>query len=776
MLAEATNPRGEFISSDVLLKGFKLLSVTPKKLSANDTAVDKIYFSKKECDECVKSHARFIAAVREAGRAFAFCLPKTKKYKKARDEAAESHRDSKDRLFNQLFSRVSSGKYRYTGRHYRYLSANPHGIGTVKTPNSKSITDCWEKIPEYFIILAWAEDNSHGSKHKYKNLIESFLDETAKEACSGLLLKSYRLLKQQKEALNLQSKNATPDEARTIDNQVALLDSITGKLSIQLLDWGINPDIADVIDSEAATNISTSRTAEQNDRKPNESSVAKEIEDAQEKTYANPIANEIINDPGCELFNDIEGMRLTGESVVSICEDFSRGLLHEKEFSEVSHTPSLYPYWAMAEGAREIKEIWKLTPFYLGKTDTLPKRTKLLSKYLDWNCNYSFWQAIEKFYRSAIQEGTKYNDSDIMMIHYLGIVYGKSIKLINSLHGRWLEFDLNKLGNHLYALLQSESNDKEFLHDLILQELDVIKKWVKILHDELPEFELARLRGEMPTQSHKESECITMFPFEKKFKLIGQPNFIVPEDKQVALGRQLEKIAKAQEFKFTETTFSAPKYTGGNCDFEYRIQDKIDPDSDHYTINFNYFKSDNTLRIYSCIPAARTMPIVKFIVENYLQVHLGKEISTSYGLDSTPVVFETPQSNIKFQERLYCERFKVSKDFKYIYDSVHTVDNYPLIQNLENTGNKVIEVLKKLFNAYGKKTTSGWVYSGGGAWGPHFAKKPYSLFKTQQIAVRRNPNTNKNEWRIIPLAEFDEESPIGLHSKRKNHSNQKNNF
>ena len=496
----------------------------------------------------------------------------------------------------------------------------------------------------------------------------------------------------------------------------------------------------------------------------------------QESAYANPVANEIINDPGCELFNDTERMRLTGESIVDFCENLSIRHLHKKEFSVVSRNSSLYRFWVMAEGAREIKEIWKLTPFYLGKTDTLPKRTKLLSKYLDWNCNYSFWQAIDKFYRSAIQGDVKYNDSDITMIHYLGIVYGKSIKLINSLHGRWLEFDLNKLGNHLYALLQSESNDKEFLHDLVLQELDVIKKWVGILHDELPEFELARLRGEMPTQSHKESECITMFPFEKKFKLIGLPNFIVPEDKQVALGRQLEKIAKAQEFKFKETTFSAPKYTSGNCDFEYRIQDKIDPDSDHYTIYFNYFKSDNTLRVYSCIPAARTMPIVKFIVENYLHVHLGKEISTSYGLDSIPVVSETPQPTIKFQKRLYCERFKVSKDFKYIYDSVHTIDNYPLIQNLENTGNKVIEVLKKLFNSYGKKTTSGWVYSGGGAWGPHFAKKPYSLFKSQQISVRRNPDTNEHEWRIVPLAEFDEQSPIGLHSKHKNHSNLKNNF
>lgn len=368
-------------------------------------------------------------------------------------------------------------------------------------------------------------------------------------------------------------------------------------------------------------------------------------------SYNNPIANEIINDPGCELFNDIEGMRLTGESVVSICEDFSRGHLHEKEFSEVSRTPSLYPYWAMGEGAREIKEIWKLTPFYLGKTDTLPKRTKLLSKYLDWNCNYSFWQAIDKFYRSAIQGDIKYNDSDIMMIHYLGTVYGKSIKLINSLHGRWLEFDLNKLGNHLYALLQSKNNDKEFLHDLVLQELDVIKKWVRILHDELPEFELARLRGEMPTQNHKESEGITMFPFEKKFKLIGQPNFIVPEDKQVALGRQLEKIAKAQEFKFKETAYLAPKHTDGNCDFEYRIQDKIDPDSDHYTIYFNYFKSNNILRIYSFIPAARTMPLVEFIVENYLQVHLGKEISTSYGLEPSVTKNSPPKRNAHSNKR-----------------------------------------------------------------------------------------------------------------------------
>ena len=135
-----------------------------------------------------------------------------------------------------------------------------------------------------------------------------------------------------------------------------------------------------------------------------------------------------------------------------------------------------------------------------------------------------------------------------------------------------------------------------------------------------------------------------------------------------------------------------------------------------------------------------------------------------------------PPTNIEFQKKLYCERFKVSKDFKYIYDSAHPSKDYPSIQNLENAGTKVIGILKTLFAEYGKKRTSGWVYSKGGSWGPHFGKPPYSLFKGQQIAVRKNSETNKYEWRIIPFAEFDEESPIGLHSKRKNHSNLKNNF
>ena len=142
--------------------------------------------------------------------------------------------------------------------------------------------------------------------------------------------------------------------------------------------------------------------------------------------------------------------------------------------------------------------------------------------------------------------------------------------------------------------------------------------------------------------------------------------------------------------------------------------------------------------------------------------------------DQCPI--EPLPTDVEFQKKLYCKRFRVSKDFKYIYDSVHTRKCYPNIQNLEDAGNKVISILRKLFAAYGKKSTDGWVYSEGGAWGPHFGKAPYSLFKSQQISVRKNPETNKSEWRIIPLEEFDEESPIGLHSKRKKHSNQKNNF
>lgn len=162
--------------------------------------------------------------------------------------------------------------------------------------------------------------------------------------------------------------------------------------------------------------------------------------------------------------------------------------------------------------------------------------------------------------------------------------------------------------------------------------------------------------------------------------------------------------------------------------------------------------------------------------ENNLQIRPGNETNTSHSLDATSIDSELSPPNIEFQKKLYCGRFKVSKDFKYIIDTIHRCKEYPSIQNLENTGGKVIEVLKKLFTAYGKKRTSGWVYSGGGSWCPHFGKKPYSTFKKQQIETRRNPSTNKSEWRIIPLAEFDEESPIGLHSKRKNHSNQKNNF
>lgn len=226
------------------------------------------------------------------------------------------------------------------------------------------------------------------------------------------------------------------------------------------------------------------------------------------RTYDNPIANEIINDPGCELFNDTERMRLTGESILSLCEKLSNKPLDKKEFAEVSRDPSLYPYWVMAEGVREIREIWKLTQFYIGKVDSIPKGIKFVSYYMNWDCEYSFWQAIDKFYRSAIQRNINYNDTDIMIIHYLGIVYGKSIKLINNHYGYWLEFDLKKLGDHLYAILERKTDKKEF-GTLVIKQLEVIKKWVDILHNELPIYETARLRGENPKDDSLAKKVIT---------------------------------------------------------------------------------------------------------------------------------------------------------------------------------------------------------------------------------------------------------------------------
>lgn len=134
------------------------------------------------------------------------------------------------------------------------------------------------------------------------------------------------------------------------------------------------------------------------------------------------------------------------------------------------------------------------------------------------------------------------------------------------------------------------------------------------------------------------------------------------------------------------------------------------------------------------------------------------------------------KTEIKWQKKLLCERFQVSKDYKHITDTAHCYKEYPNIQNLNATSNKVIGILKKLFAAYGKKRTGGWVHSGGGTWGPYFGRRPYSIFKNQQIQVRRNPETNKSEWRIIPLNEFDFTSPIGIHSKQKKHSTSKNIF
>ena len=271
------------------------------------------------------------------------------------------------------------------------------------------------------------------------------------------------------------------------------------------------------------------------------------------RTYDNPVANEIINDPGCELFNDTCGMRLTGESIVSMCEEFSLAQLREKEFSEVSHKQELYPYWAMAEGAREIKGIWKLMPFYTGKTNLLPKRTILLSNYLDWNCKYSFWQAIDKFYRAAIQENIKYKDTDIMLIHYLGVVFGKSIKLINDPYGYWLEFDLKKLGDRLYAILERKTGKKESLGTLVIEQLDVIKKWVDRLHNELPVYETARLRGEKP-----KDDC-----FAKKVaaEIRKQPLDARLVDVAPSAGKPLRAAMKDPGGRPKKTTHGAEHYT-----------------------------------------------------------------------------------------------------------------------------------------------------------------------------------------------------------------------
>lgn len=121
-----------------------------------------------------------------------------------------------------------------------------------------------------------------------------------------------------------------------------------------------------------------------------------------------------------------------------------------------------------------------------------------------------------------------------------------------------------------------------------------------------------------------------MFPCSKVFHLNGKPTFNVPEDKQVAFGRQLEKIVKAQRFTFKETCLLPPVRTNGDRNFEYRILQTLDPHGEHYAIRFSYFEADNTLEIYSEIPAERVLPIATYIVENYLNVHLGETISTSY--------------------------------------------------------------------------------------------------------------------------------------------------
>ena len=82
-----------------------------------------------------------------------------------------------------------------------------------------------------------------------------------------------------------------------------------------------------------------------------------------------------------------------------------------------------------------------------------------------------------------------------------------------------------------------------------------------------------------------------MFPCSKVFHLNGKPTFNVPEGKQVAFGRQLEKIVKAQRFTFKETCLLPPARTVGDRNFEYRILLTLDPHGEHYAIRFKYFES-----------------------------------------------------------------------------------------------------------------------------------------------------------------------------------------
>ena len=247
VLADAARGRGEFISSDVLLKSFRLLAVTPKTLRSKSVKPDDLLFTRKECEECLKSYTLFIDAVLEEERAMLLRVPakeRNRLQKKSGDKPAENKTERKARLFAHLFEMSGTGKYRYTGKHFNYLINNRNKFKTVSTPDKVGTPDTLGQIFEYYIVRVWAQEKSRNNAKKKSELMQKFIDEVEIESCRDLFLNIYKSSKDTKAKLLAEQKATAPDDAKKLDDQIALADSLSKMMALELLRHKIDPDTA----------------------------------------------------------------------------------------------------------------------------------------------------------------------------------------------------------------------------------------------------------------------------------------------------------------------------------------------------------------------------------------------------------------------------------------------------------------------------------------------------------------------------------------------------
>lgn len=123
-------------------------------------------------------------------------------------------------------------------------------------------------------------------------------------------------------------------------------------------------------------------------------------------------------------------------------------------------------------------------------------------------------------------------------------------------------------------------------------------------------------------------------------------------------------------------------------------------------------------------------------------------------LDITPTEtapnIDIPEPGKDFKQ---VDRFAYAPKFRTIIDMDHRGGTYCLKAYENLTAASVVEIIKTLVNAIGKK--DGWVKASQN-WRIRFKDQPYKRFKNEQIEVGTRANQHLGEWRIIPRDYFQE--------------------